>query len=144
MLGEGGRAAHFLFGGRHVRDLFDAGELTTIPGFAGAGHYLPVVSEPGEGEAWDGATGFVHTRLDTLPRALGEAKSAIERGDDVAGALAAAVARLREAGFDPIDYVALVDAVTLEPVQRMAGPARLIAAAKLGRTRLIDNLPVGG
>ena len=80
----------------------------------------------------------------TLPRALGEAKSAIERGDDVAGALAAAVARLREAGFDPIDYVALVDAVTLEPVQRMAGPARLIAAAKLGRTRLIDNLPVGG
>lgn len=79
-----------------------------------------------------------------LPRALGEAKSAIERGDDVAGALAAAVARLREAGFDPIDYVALVDAVTLEPVERMAGPARLIAAAKLGRTRLIDNLPVGG
>jgi pantoate--beta-alanine ligase len=80
----------------------------------------------------------------TLPRALGEAKSSIERGDDVAGALAAAVARLREAGFDPIDYVALVDAVTLEPVERMAGPARLIAAAKLGRTRLIDNLPVGG
>lgn len=80
----------------------------------------------------------------TLPRALGEAKSAIERGDDPAGALAAAVARLREAGFDPIDYVALVDAVTLEPVERMAGPARLIAAAKLGRTRLIDNLPVGG
>jgi len=80
----------------------------------------------------------------TLPRALGEAKSAIERGDDVAGALAAAVARLGEAGFDPIDYVALVDAATLEPVERLAGPARLIAAAKLGRTRLIDNLPVEG
>ncbi len=80
----------------------------------------------------------------TLPRALGEAKSAIERGDKVADALAAAVARLREAGFDPIDYVALVDAATLEPVERLDGPARLIAAAKLGRTRLIDNLPVGG
>lgn len=80
----------------------------------------------------------------TLPRALGEAKSAIERGDDVMGALAAAVARLREVGFDPIDYVALVDAATLEPVERLEGPARLIAAAKLGRTRLIDNLPIGG
>jgi pantoate--beta-alanine ligase len=80
----------------------------------------------------------------TLPRALGEAKSAIERGDDVAVALAAAIARLGEAGFEPIDYVALVDAATLEPVERLEGPARLIAAAKLGRTRLIDNLPVGG
>lgn len=79
----------------------------------------------------------------TLPRALGEAAAAIGRGGDVASALASARARLAEAGFDPIDYVALVDAATLEPVERLDGPARLIAAAKLGRTRLIDNLPVG-
>lgn len=79
----------------------------------------------------------------TLPRALGEARSAIESGGDVAAALAAAVARLAKAGFDPIDYVALVDAATLEPVERLDGPARLLAAAKLGRTRLIDNLGVG-
>lgn len=78
----------------------------------------------------------------TLPRALGEAAAAIGRGGDVAVALAAAVARLAEAGFDPIDYVALVDAATLEPIERLDGPARLIAAAKLGRTRLIDNLAV--
>jgi pantoate--beta-alanine ligase len=78
-----------------------------------------------------------------LPRALGDAKAAIERGGDVAAALAAAVARLVEAGFDPIDYVALVDAATLEPVASLVAPARLIAAAKLGRTRLIDNLAVG-
>lgn len=77
-----------------------------------------------------------------LPRALGEAKAVIERGGDVAAALAAAVARLGEAGFSPIDYVALVDAATLEPVERLDGPARLIAAAKLGKTRLIDNLGV--
>lgn len=79
----------------------------------------------------------------TLPRALGEAKAAIERGGDVKAALDAAVARLRDAGFDPIDYVALVDAATLEPVTALAGEARLLAAAKLGRTRLIDNLAVG-
>lgn len=78
----------------------------------------------------------------TLPRALGEAAAAIGRGGDVAAALAAAIARLAEAGFGPIDYVALVDAATLEPIDRLTGPARLIAAAKLGRTRLIDNLAV--
>lgn len=78
----------------------------------------------------------------TLPRALGEAAAAIGRGGDVAAALAAAIARLAEAGFDPIDYVALVDAASLEPIDRLDGPARLIAAAKLGRTRLIDNLAV--
>jgi pantoate--beta-alanine ligase len=78
----------------------------------------------------------------TLPRALGEAAAAIGRGGDVATALAAAIARLAEAGFGPIDYVALVDAATLEPIDRLTGPARLIAAAKLGRTRLIDNLAV--
>jgi pantoate--beta-alanine ligase len=77
-----------------------------------------------------------------IPRALGEAKTAIERGGDVATALAAATARLADAGFDPIDYVALVDAATLEPVEALTGPARLLVAAKLGRTRLIDNLAV--
>ncbi len=77
-----------------------------------------------------------------LPRALGEAAAAIGRGGDVATALAAAVARLAEAGFEPVDYVALVDAATLEPIERLRGPARLLAAAKLGRTRLIDNLAV--
>jgi len=60
----------------------------------------------------------------------------------VAAALAAAVARLAEAGFDPIDYIALVDAATLEPIETLERPARLLAAAKLGRTRLIDNLAV--
>jgi pantoate--beta-alanine ligase len=77
-----------------------------------------------------------------LPRALGEAVSAIERGADVVATLDAARRNLADAGFDPIDYVALCDAATLEPVERPDRPARLLAAAKLGRTRLIDNLPV--
>ena len=79
-----------------------------------------------------------------LPRALGDARAAIERGDEVAGSLAAAITRLAKAGFDPIDYVALVDAETLEPVESLDRPARLLAAARIGRTRLIDNLAVGG
>jgi len=78
-----------------------------------------------------------------LPRALGEAAAAIERGEPVAGALAAATERLVEAGFDPIDYVSLRDAETLVPVDALGErPARLLAAARMGSARLIDNLPV--
>jgi pantoate--beta-alanine ligase len=77
-----------------------------------------------------------------LPRALGEAAAAIQRGGDVGEALAAAKERLAKAGFDPIDYVELRDAESLAPVTAIERPARLLAAARIGRTRLIDNLAV--
>ena len=77
-----------------------------------------------------------------LPRALGEAAQAVAGGAPVEEALERARARLAEAGFDPIDYVELRDAETLAPLVALDRPARLLAAAKIGRTRLIDNLPV--
>jgi pantoate--beta-alanine ligase len=49
---------------------------------------------------------------------------------------------LKSAGFVKVDYVALVNALTLEPLDRPEGPMRLIAAATVGTTRLIDNVPV--
>ena len=77
-----------------------------------------------------------------LPRALNEAAGRIRSGAPVGEALEQAQARLRDAGFEPIDYVALVDAQTLEPLERPAGSMRLVAAAAIGGTRLIDNLAV--
>jgi len=77
-----------------------------------------------------------------LPRALGEAARAIGEGGDVAEALERARDRLAASGFEPIDYVELRDAETLEPLITADRPARLLAAARIGRTRLIDNLPV--
>jgi pantoate--beta-alanine ligase len=77
-----------------------------------------------------------------LPRALGEAARAIETGGDVTDALVKAVATLQRAGFDPIDYVSLCDAETLVPISTLSRPGRLLAAAKLSGTRLIDNVPV--
>lgn len=77
-----------------------------------------------------------------LPRALGEAAGAIREGADAAEALAAARAKLEQAGFDPVDYVELRDAETLAPLTRLDRPARILAAARIGRTRLIDNLEV--
>jgi pantoate--beta-alanine ligase len=77
-----------------------------------------------------------------LPRALGAAAKIIEDGGDVEKAVSDVCAVLTKAGFDPIDYVALVDATTLEPMHKLGRPARLLAAARMGKTRLIDNLPV--
>ncbi|GAO40515.1 pantothenate synthetase [Sphingomonas changbaiensis NBRC 104936] len=77
-----------------------------------------------------------------LPRALGAAAAAIESGGDIAEALARAEAALIEARFQSVDYVALCDAATLQPVTALQGPARLLAAARIGAARLIDNVPV--
>lgn len=49
---------------------------------------------------------------------------------------------LKNAGFTAVDYVALHDALTLEPLETYRPPARLLAAAWLGKTRLIDNIEV--
>lgn len=77
-----------------------------------------------------------------LPRALGAAASAIESGGDVAEALARAEAALIEGGFQSVDYVAFCDAETLRPAASLERPARLLAAARIGKARLIDNVPV--
>ncbi len=77
-----------------------------------------------------------------LPGALKEAAGMIQSGAAVGEAIEQAKARLGEAGFERIDYVALVDAQSLEPLDRPAGAMRLIAAAAIGGTRLIDNLAV--
>ena len=77
-----------------------------------------------------------------LPRAMVEAAQRIRDGGDVADALRQAREALESAGFGPIDYVELRDAATLEPVASLGRPSRLLAAARIGRTRLIDNLAV--
>jgi pantoate--beta-alanine ligase len=81
------------------------------------------------------------TRAIALPRALGVAAKAIGKGGDIEAALAAARESLTTAGFD-VDYVTLVDAETLTEHPGAGRPLRLLAAARMGSTRLIDNIPV--
>lgn len=50
--------------------------------------------------------------------------------------------RLIETGFAAVDYLEVRDAVTLAAAEVPARPARVLAAARLGRTRLIDNVAV--
>lgn len=80
----------------------------------------------------------------TLPRAMREAIARIEDGQNVTRTLAALEDELLGAGFDSVDYADLADAVTLELLDAPGEyPARLLVAARIGGTRLIDNMAVG-
>ncbi len=79
-----------------------------------------------------------------LPRALKAARQAVRDGADSARAILAEAKRTltREAKPDQIDYLALVDPRTFQPLTRLDGRGLLIAAVRIGRTRLIDNMPL--
>ena len=77
-----------------------------------------------------------------LPRTLDVTAKRVLSGTPVPQAVADAEVRLKAAGFSRVDYVDLVNAMTLEPLDRAVGPMRLIAAAVIGKTRLIDNIAV--
>ncbi|GGE47370.1 pantothenate synthetase 2 [Agaricicola taiwanensis] len=76
-----------------------------------------------------------------LHMALQDLAQVVSRGDPIAAAVAQAREALAAAGFD-VDYVEVRDAETLEAVEAHDRPLRVLAAAKLGTTRLIDNIAV--
>jgi pantoate--beta-alanine ligase len=77
-----------------------------------------------------------------LPRALAQAARQIAHGGAVAGALEEARRQVREGGFSQLDYLALVDGDSLEPLEEAGPNMRLIAAATIAGVRLIDNMAV--
>ena len=81
-------------------------------------------------------------RAVAFPAALRAARDAIRAGMGEGPAIDQAVTLLRGARFSRIDYFVLVDSATLEPVSEPQGNCRLIAAAVIGTTRLIDNMAV--
>jgi pantoate--beta-alanine ligase len=78
----------------------------------------------------------------SLHRILAETAGRIEGGETIAAALEAGLAALGRAGFARIDYLEACDAESLAPLARADRPGRVLAAAWLGRTRLIDNVPL--
>ncbi len=76
----------------------------------------------------------------SLYRELGNVAKAVRGNATSADATARASKALLTAGFDRIEYLTVVDPASLVPLERVSGPARVIAAARLGRTRLIDNI----
>jgi pantoate--beta-alanine ligase len=81
-------------------------------------------------------------RAPTLYRVLRDSAKAIKAGETIEGVLARGRNEIAEAGF-ALDYLEARHAETLAPIaSAKAGPIRLLVAAKLGSTRLIDNLGV--
>ena len=78
-----------------------------------------------------------------LPQALRSAAETIAAGKQPIGqAMSVAQEALQQAGFR-IDYIAVVDAETLAPIETLTDrPARILVAARIGSTRLIDNMAI--
>ena len=77
-----------------------------------------------------------------LHRSLTQVAEEVEAGGDPIVTCKEAVRRILEAGFQKVDYVEVRDAATFAPVADASQPARVLAAAWLGRARLIDNIAV--
>jgi pantoate--beta-alanine ligase len=78
----------------------------------------------------------------TLYRVLRASAVRIKQGEPIAMVMAEGAAEIARAGF-AVDYFEARHALTLAPVAtRQDGPIRLLVAAKIGKTRLIDNLAV--
>jgi pantoate--beta-alanine ligase len=73
---------------------------------------------------------------------LKEVIAAVRDHGDLRVAEGAAVDALWKAGFGHVDYVAIRDAETLAHITTLEHPARILAAAKIGKTRLIDNMAI--
>ena len=77
-----------------------------------------------------------------LNRILRTTGQRLRQGATGAAACAQAEQELLAAGFTSVDYVAFADPDNLAPLETFEGRGRLLAAARLGKTRLIDNMAV--
>ena len=78
----------------------------------------------------------------TLHRTLKQSATAIATGEPIDAVLDSGRSTITQAGF-ALDYLEARNAETLEPIESIkAGPIRLLVAARIGKTRLIDNIAV--
>ena len=78
----------------------------------------------------------------TLQKAMKASAARIRAGEEIAAALATGEEMIRNSGF-ALDYLEARHAETLAPIGSFKeGPIRMLVAARLGTTRLIDNIAV--
>lgn len=107
---------------------------------------VPTVREP-DGLALSSRNRYLdaehRAKAAVLPRAMCDAITSMETGVAIGDVLVRLEETLREGGFSRIDYAALADAATLQRIETLGDrPARLLVAAHIGGTRLIDNMAV--
>lgn len=105
---------------------------------------IPTVREP-DGLAMSSRNAYLtadeRARAPVLNQALMQCASTIGEGGSIEGALDSARRQIEKAGF-VVDYVEAREADTLAPLMTSDSPGRVLAAARLGRTRLIDNVSI--
>lgn len=80
----------------------------------------------------------------SLSSAMRDAVDRVDGGElDVSTLIEEMKGRIRKVGDAEIEYVAIVDAETLEPLDRVGGQARICVAVRIGSCRLIDNMALG-
>jgi len=104
----------------------------------------PTVREP-DGLAMSSRNAYLTTEqrriAPALHRAIARVAAAVADGRNVEEAAADGRSDLLRVGFDAVDYVAVRDGETLEPLALGSRrPLRVLAAAWLGKTRLLDNV----
>ncbi|NQV55136.1 MAG: pantoate--beta-alanine ligase [Rhodospirillales bacterium] len=80
----------------------------------------------------------------SLHAALAAAAAQVVAGADPSDAAELAKRAILEAGFGKVDYIAIRDSDSLQPLVKLDGRARILGAAWIGKTRLIDNLSITG
>jgi pantoate--beta-alanine ligase len=73
---------------------------------------------------------------------LREVRLQVQHGEPIAAAESFGRDALLRHGFNSVDYVAVRDAQTLAPIVKIERPAHVLAAARVGTTRLIDNMAI--
>lgn len=118
---------------RMARDLDFAGEIIGVP----------TVRES-DGLAMSSRNAYLTAEqravAAALPRTLHVVAARIAAGEAVADALAAGRAAILAAGFASVDYLDLRDGGSLAALDAGSAGARLFVAARIGSTRLIDNI----
>lgn len=109
-------------------------------------HGVPIVRE-GDGLAMSSRNAYLspeqRSAAAALPRLMRDAIAKLGRGAEARPVLAALEAQLVEAGFASVDYADLRSGADLTPLSRAEESSRLFVAARMGTTRLIDNMAVG-
>ena len=133
------------FGEKDYQQLTVIRRFTRDLGLAVRVNGVTTVREP-DGLALSSRNAYLNARerkiAPVLQRSLAALAEAVTDGASPAEEAARARTVLLEAGFASVDYVEVRDAETLEPVETVTKPARALAAAQLGRARLIDNVAV--
>jgi len=124
-----------------------ARDLDLVLPHADAIHGVPTVREA-DGLAMSSRNAYLSPEQRTLaaefPASLRHAIGMMLNGSEILLAKAVAEDDLQLAGVR-VDYIEVVDAETLEPLEQLGErPARIVAAVRIGGTRLIDNMSVSG